>query len=92
MLLHINKWAYKWAVAYPKLAASKLAQAIAYVVGGSLFGYIGMFIAILNWDDAMAFHADVFYWGTFLLLTLLMASFVVRPPRTKKAASSSKTE
>jgi hypothetical protein len=31
----------------------------------------------------VAFHADVHYWGTFLLLGLVVCSFVIVPPRKK---------
>jgi hypothetical protein len=88
MLLYINKWAYKWSQAFPKLAATPLAKVAAWAVGGLFLNYIGMFLTILNWDDAVAFHADIHYWGTFALLALMAASFVLRPPRAKAGRKS----
>jgi hypothetical protein len=83
ILVHINKWAYKWSQTVPKFANSRVADVGAFVAGGVLFAYIGMFMAILNWDDAVAFHADIHYWGTYVLLGLLACSFVIVPPRKK---------
>lgn len=83
MLLHINKWIYKWSLAFPKLSASLFLKAAAFLISSSLFNYIGMMLAILNWDDAVAFHSGVNHWGTFLLFTLFAASFLVVPRRRK---------
>lgn len=88
ILVHINKWAYKWSQTVPKFANSRVADVGAFVAGGVLFAYIGMFMAILNWDDAVAFHAGVHYWGTYVLLGLLVCSFVIVPPRKKAEKKS----
>lgn len=89
MLLHINKWIYKWVQSYPKLGSSLVIRVLAYVVGGSYFAYIGMFMAILNWEDAVAFHAGVYHWGTWVLMATFVATFVLRPPSTKRSVKRS---
>jgi hypothetical protein len=43
-----------------------------------------MFLGILNWDDAVAFHAGVYYWGTITLIVFFALSFVLVPPRAKR--------
>jgi hypothetical protein len=43
-----------------------------------------MFLAILNWDDAVAFHSALYFCGTIALLVLLLLSMVIKPPRAKK--------
>jgi hypothetical protein len=49
ILMHLNKWVYKWSLAYPKLSSSLIVRCLAFVVGSSVFNYIGMFMAVLNW-------------------------------------------
>lgn len=85
ILLHITKWAYKWSLALPpKLTNSKLFSFLAFFASANFMTYIGMFIVVLHWDDAVAFHTDIYHWGTIALLALLVLSLTVRPPRSKK--------
>ena len=84
ILVHINKWLYKWSLAFPKLSNSLPVRIFAFVLGSTLFSYVGMFLSMLDWNDAVAFHSDVHYWGTILLLIGLALSLLVRPPRVDK--------
>lgn len=63
----------------PKLANNFIAKAIAFVVASSLLNYTGMFIVILTWPEAIQCYKDLHFIGTFIMVTLLAASFVIRP-------------
>lgn len=84
ILVHINKWLYKWSLAFPKLTSSLPVRIFAFVLGSTLFNYIGMFLSMLDWNDAISFHRGVHYWGTILLFLGLVLSFLLRPPRVDK--------
>lgn len=81
--MHIAKWVYKMSLAYPKLSSSLPVRIVTIILASSLINYIGMFMAILNWDNAFAFHADVFHWGSIALLIATLLTFVIIPPRSK---------
>jgi hypothetical protein len=53
MEMHLAKWVYKMGLAYPKLASSPPVRIFIFVLSSSIFNYIGMFMAILNWDSAI---------------------------------------
>lgn len=84
ILLQVNKWFYKWAMAYPKISSSLPAKILGYIASTTILNYIGMFLTILNWEDAISFHSGVHYWGTYLLLGLLAITFVVPAPKIRK--------
>lgn len=84
IIVHINKWIYKWSLAFPKLSNSIPVRIFAFVLGSTLFSYVGMFLSMLDWNDAVAFHSDVYHWGTIVLFLGLALSLIVRPPRVDK--------
>lgn len=83
-MIHINKWVYKWSLVFPAFASSIIIKLVAFLIAASLFSYVGMTIAILNWDDVMAFHSQVNHWGTITLLALTICTFIIVPPKTIK--------
>jgi len=83
MEMHIAKWVYKMSLAYPKLASSAPVRIFTIILASSVINYIGMFMAILNWDNAIAFHSDVFHWSSIALIIATLLTFVIIPPRAK---------
>ena len=81
--MHLAKWVYKMSLAYPILAASPLVRIVTFILSSSILNYIGMFMAILNWDSAIEFHSDVFHWASITLLIATLLTFVIKPPRAK---------
>lgn len=62
---------------------SPLASFLTLCVSMLYMTYIGMFIVVLEWEDALSFHRDIYHWGTVSLLTAFTLSFVLLPPRRK---------
>jgi|LakMenEpi03Aug12_release.lakeMendotaPanAssembly.Ray.scaffolds.fasta_scaffold515040_1 FtsH-binding integral membrane protein len=82
-MIHINKWVYKWSKVFPVFSKNIITQSIAFLIAATVFSYIGMTVAILNWDDVMTFHGQVNHWGTITLITLTVCSFLINPPKSK---------
>lgn len=84
LLLHITKWAYKWSQILPtKITNSTIFNILTWIFSATMMNYIGMFIVVLEWEDAVLFHSNIYHWGTILLVLLFVLSFVLRPPRQK---------
>jgi magnesium-transporting ATPase (P-type) len=84
MLINITKWTYKWSQILPKsMKNSIIFQILTYFISLSLMTYIGMFIVLLDWSDALAFHNNFYHWGTILLVLFTIFSFIIPPPRSK---------
>jgi hypothetical protein len=92
MEMHLTKWVYKMSLAYPKLASSLPVRIITFILASSILNYIGMFMAILNWDDAVAFHTDLFHWATITLFVATVLTFIIIPPRSKNDKKGIKKE
>ncbi len=90
--MHLTKWVYKMSLAYPKLASSLPVRIITFILASSILNYIGMFMAILNWDDAVAFHTDLFHWATITLFVATVLTFIIIPPRSKNDKKGIKKE
>jgi hypothetical protein len=84
ILLYLTKWAYKWTLVFPqKITNSKLFTVLTWCVSATLMNYIGMFMVVLDWEDAIAFYSDLHYYGSVIFVVLFLLSFVLRPPRQK---------
>lgn len=92
MEMHLAKWVYKMGLAYPKLASSSPVRIFVFILSTSILNYTGMFMAILNWDNAIEFHSDIYHWASITLLVGTILSFVIKPPRAKDSKKSDKKE
>ena len=80
----ITKWVYKMSLTMnEKILNSKVVKLMAFLGGALFMNYIGMFIVVLTWDEAVKFYSDINYIGTYLLIILLVASLVVKPKKRK---------
>lgn len=79
IIITISKWAYKLAQQLPKLANNFLVKILAWILASSLLNYTGMFIVVLTWPEAVQCYKNMDFIGNWLMLGLLIASFVISP-------------
>lgn len=63
----------------PKISHNILVKGIAFVISSSLMNYAGMFIVVLTWPEAVQCYENMHFIGTFLMITLLVTSFFIKP-------------
>ena len=79
IIIIISKWAYRISQAIPKISNFILVKIIAFIIASSLLNYTGMFIVVLTWNEALQCYRDMDFIGNILMLSLLVASFVIKP-------------
>ena len=85
VLIQISKWCYKWSFALPKSIGNSFAlKVITWFAAFFMFNPVGMAGAVLDWEGALLFLKDLYYYPVILSLLLLILSIVVVPPRLKK--------
>lgn len=84
ILIHINKWAYKMSLSYPKLSDSRILNILAPLVSLTIFNTLGMFMAILNWDYAIKFYSDLYFSSIILLIVGFVITYIVKPKKPIK--------
>ena len=83
IIIIISKWAYRISQAIPKISNFILVKIIAFIIASSLLNYTGMFIVVLTWNEALQCYRDMDFIGNILMLSLLVASFVIKPKMFK---------
>lgn len=85
VLNHITKWCYKWSQLLPKkVADSPLFLLLTWLTSCVMMNFVGMVGLILEWNAAVKFYADLYYYPVIIYGVLLVLSLTVKPPSTKK--------
>ena len=90
--MQISKWAYRMSVAVPELAQSKFLRGCAFFFSAEWMNYIGMFIVILKWDEAVQAYKNMWFLGNITMGFFLVASLVISPKTFKRKRISETTE
>jgi hypothetical protein len=85
LLNHISKWVYKMSAKIPlKIKTSRACQVLTFLAITTLINYIGMFMVLLTWENAVQFYSDIYYYGSIVLAILFGLTFIIKPPRSNK--------
>lgn len=84
ILNHITKWCYKWSFVLPKtVTGSKMFYVLTWLTSCITMNSIGMVAVILEWNAALKFYEDLHYFPIIFLTTVLLLSWIFKPPAKK---------